>query len=104
MIVYPPISNRFSISCVRIVISAIGTFLRAALTIELIAKLNPIPIICSKQSPQAGTTLNESLLAQVLAVEVQEVEGVEDDAMGPLSGSGKPKELTRNARQSDRGS
>jgi len=42
------------------------------ITIEFIAELNPIPIICSKQSPQAGTTLNEGLLAEVLAVEMPE--------------------------------
>jgi hypothetical protein len=46
---------------------------------QLIAELNAAPLICSKQSPQAGSTLHECLLAKVLAVEMQQVNDLEID-------------------------
>ena len=54
-------------------------------TIELIAKLNATSLICPEQTLQAGTTLNECLLAQVFAVEVQQIKPIQDDAVEPLS-------------------
>jgi len=41
--------------------------------------------ICPKQTLQAGSTLNECLLAEVLAIEVQQIKPMQDDAVGPLS-------------------
>jgi hypothetical protein len=38
-----------------------------------------------KQTLQAGSTLNERLLAEVLAIEVQQIKPRQDDAVGPLS-------------------
>ena len=55
------------------------------ITIELIAKLNATSLICPKQTLQPGTTLNECLLAEVLAIEVQQIKPIQDDAVGPLS-------------------
>jgi hypothetical protein len=50
----------------------------STITIELIAELNATLVIGSKKSLQAGSTLNKCLLAKVLAVEVEQVEGIED--------------------------
>ena len=55
------------------------------ITIELIAKLNATLLIRPKQTLQAGSTLNKSLLAKVLAIEVQQIKPMQDDAVGPLS-------------------
>jgi hypothetical protein len=55
------------------------------ITIELIAKLNATSLIRPNQTLQAGSTLNECLLAEVLAIEVQQIKPIQDDAGGPLS-------------------
>ena len=52
------------------------------ITIKLIAELNAASLVCSKQSPQAGSSLPEGLLAEVSAIEVKQIERIEDDAVG----------------------
>jgi hypothetical protein len=42
----------------------------STIAMELVAELNAAPLICSEQSPQAGSTLDECFLAKVVAVEV----------------------------------
>ena len=54
----------------------------STVTIKLIAELNPAFGIGSDQMLQLGSTLRESLLPEVLAVEMQQIEGIEDDAVG----------------------
>ena len=64
----------------------------STVTIELFAELNAAIGIISDQVLQNGTTLRERPLSKVFAVEMQQVEGVEDDAVG--SGSyGRLKRL-----------
>ena len=52
------------------------------IAIKLIAKLNAASLVCSKQSLQAGSSLNECLLAKVLPIEMQQIKRIEDDAVG----------------------
>src|SRR4029077_15008258 len=52
-----------------------------AITIELIAKLNAALLLDSYQLFQHSSTLCERLLTEVFAVEMKQVEGVEDDAV-----------------------
>ena len=51
------------------------------ITIKLIAKLDTALVIGSKQTPQVGSTLRECFLSEVFAIEMQNVEGVKDDAI-----------------------
>jgi hypothetical protein len=46
------------------------------IAIKLIAKLNAALLVCSKQSLQAGSTLNECLLAKVPAIEMQQIKRI----------------------------
>ncbi len=46
------------------------------IAIKLIAKLNAASLVCSKQSLQAGSTLNERLLAKVPAIEMQQIKRI----------------------------
>ena len=57
----------------------------SAIAVELIAELNAALLVPPDQLLQPGSTLDKSLLAKVLAVEMQQIEGIEDDAVGPLS-------------------
>jgi hypothetical protein len=52
------------------------------ITIKLIAELNAALVIRPEQTLQAGTTLNECLLAKVLPIEMQQIERIEDDTVG----------------------
>ena len=52
------------------------------IAIKLIAKLNAASLVCSKQNLQAGSSLHEGLLAEVPAIEVQQIKRIEDDAVG----------------------
>ena len=52
-----------------------------AVTIKLIAKLNTALVIGSNQMLQAGSTLYECLLAKVLAIEVEQIKRIQDDAV-----------------------
>ena len=49
---------------------------RITITIELIAKLNTPLVIGSHQMLQAGSTLHERLLTEVLAVEVEQIKRI----------------------------
>ena len=49
---------------------------------KFIAELNAASLICSKQIFQADSTFNERLLAEVFAVEVQQIKCIQNDAMG----------------------
>jgi hypothetical protein len=60
----------------------------STVTIKLIAKLNTALVIGSKQMLQALSTLYERLLAKVLAIEVQEIKRIKDNAVGSLSHGG----------------
>jgi hypothetical protein len=53
----------------------------STVTIKLFAKLNAAISIMSDQVLQHGSTLRKRFLSEVFAVEMQQVEGVEDDAM-----------------------
>ena len=52
-----------------------------AVTIKLIAQLNTALVIGSKQMLQAGSTLHERLLAEVLAIKMQKIKHIKDDAV-----------------------
>ena len=52
-----------------------------AVTIKLIAKLNMALVIGSNQMLQAGSTLYECLLAKVLAIKVEQIKRIQDDAV-----------------------
>jgi len=60
-----------------------------AVTIKLIAKLNTALVIGCKQMLQAGSTLQERLLAEVLAIKMQKIKRIKDDAvrLPPQSGA-----------------
>ena len=51
------------------------------ITIKLIAELNAASLVGSKQSLQVGSTLHERLLAEVLAIEMQQIKCIKDDAV-----------------------
>ena len=53
----------------------------STITVELIAELNTASLVCSKQSLQAGSSLNECLLAKVLPIEMQQIKRIQNDAV-----------------------
>ena len=54
---------------------------RITITIKLIAKLNAALVIGSRQMLQAGSTLHEGLMAEVLPIKMQKVKRIQDYAV-----------------------
>jgi hypothetical protein len=66
---------KFGDNALKFLLSA-GLEQGITIAIKLIAKLNTASLVCSKQSLQARSTLNERLLAKVPAIEMQQIEHI----------------------------